>query len=149
MFDAAVAVTPNRLAGIILEPLSPVAVEDHKAAIIKEFCTSSARHKALWKSGSAYWTATRPTHDLRLLMSELAQFRAPLVVKTLARRINREVPEAEFRLQWFYDDPILDVLYQGEVTHVAIWNHGQVLAIATAAPPRAGFYGWLSRLVAR
>ena len=145
MLDAAVAVVPNHLAGVILEPLSPALVEDHKAAVVEAFCAESPRNRALFKTKHAYWTTTKPVSDRHFLMAELATYGAPLAVKTLARRIKRDVPEAEFSLQWFYDDPILDVIYRGEVTHVAIWNRGQVLAIAKTMPPRRRWFDWFRR----
>lgn len=143
MFDAAVAVTPNPLAGIILEPLANALVEDHKTTVVELFCAQSARNKALVKTKSAYWTRTIPTAAPYEIKCELTRFGAPQAVKTLALRVKREYPEAEFTVQWFYDDPILDVICDGEVMHLAIWDYGQVIAIAKTAPRRRWFHWFL------
>lgn len=143
MFDAAVAVTPNRLAGILLEPLSPALVADHKAAVVEAFCAQSARNKALVKSNRAYWCRTIPVIEPYALKRELARFAAPPAVRQLAQRIKREVPESEFAVQWFYEDPILSVICDGEIHHLAIWD-SEVIAIAQTTPERRWFHWFRS-----
>jgi hypothetical protein len=48
----------------------------------------------------------------------------------LAERVAREIRDAEFEMEWFYTDPVLNVIYSGQKACLGIWDNGRVVAIA-------------------
>jgi hypothetical protein len=45
------------------------------------------------------------------------------------RSVAREIEDAEFELEWFYTDPVLNVIFAGQRACLGIWDNGRVVAI--------------------
>jgi hypothetical protein len=104
-----------------------------------------------WKFPNVRRRDIRPTLDVSA---------APEPINALARRVCRELEDAEFELEWFYTDPALNVVWAGQTACLGISDGGRVVAIAeheeyippapADLPPHAPIWRrWVGRLWAR
>lgn len=149
----AVAVTPNidPLAELQIVPVAKTVYLNHKKKISRMY------------SGQFYPSARWETVQLRrpYLRQQLAKLpigsmahdrsAAPEPVIRLAERVARHIKSAEFAVEYFYTDPILNVTYQHagrvQVACLGIWDKGDIVAIADEVRPRkqslfARWFGW-------
>jgi hypothetical protein len=123
------------------------------------------RIQKLYRQNSlAKWEVVRlrPGHSLRSQLERLPihsntmahdTSSAPERVIELAERVDQNIREAVFAVEYFYTDPILSVTYQHagrqHVACLAIWDHGEIVAIAgqsKPAPAKRGFFArWFGR----
>ena len=126
----------DRLTAVGIRPVPSDVVHEHKQHVIRDFSTSM-RGRALVRSGAATW---RTLHIYRAL-EILARPRkhtgptidisaAPRAIIKLAERVSIEMSDAEFELDWFYTDPVLNVVGSGQRACLGIWDSGRIVAIA-------------------
>jgi len=139
-FDSAHASTAARLADRLsamgIQPVSSDVVTEHKNKVIRDFSTSM-RGRSLVRNGAAVWQVLHIYRDIQALERPSRHLgptidisAAPQPIIQLARRISRELKEAEFEIEWFYTDPVVNVVCGGQRACLGIWDRGRIVAIA-------------------
>jgi hypothetical protein len=144
--DQAVPVKRS-LAWLGIEPVQRSVAERHKDKMLNEFVAKGAYEAMMVKRGQAHWQTCRIVSfaefkyiEQQLLCPMYAATPdvsgAPKALIDLARTVHKSIPKAEFSIEYFYDDPILNVDYQdaeGQKHHecLGIWNEGELVEIAT------------------
>jgi len=163
-FDATVlALSPSlsdRLTAMGIRPVPLDVVDGHKQQVIRDFSTSM-RGRALVRSGAATWRTLHIYRALEILAKPRKHIgptmdisAAPRAIRQLAERVSIEMSDAEFELDWFYTDPVLNVVCGGQRACLGIWDRGRIVAIAdhdgyvsadfvTAAPNKAFWRRWV------
>lgn len=59
---------------------------------------------------------------------------APKPLIDLAVRVQQALPKANFEIEYFYTDPILNTLYDDKKACLGIWLDGKVVSIASSLP---------------
>jgi hypothetical protein len=126
----------ERLSAMGINPVPSSVVDEYKDKVIRNFSTSM-RGRSLVRNGAAAWRALHVYGNFEVL--ELPRKHigptidisaAPQAIIQLARRVSRELSDAEFELEWFYTDPILNVVSGGSKACLGIWDSGRIMAIA-------------------
>jgi hypothetical protein len=139
-FDATVLSVSNELADrlrlIGIREVHLNVVNEHKARVIRDF-SRSLRGRGLVRSGAAAWRTLHMYRNLDILECPRREIGptidvspAPAPINDLARRVSRELADAEFELEWFYTDPVLNVYCGGQKACLGIWDDGRIVAIA-------------------
>jgi hypothetical protein len=126
----------DRLVAIGIVPVPLTEVEEHKRKVIMNFSTSM-RGRGLVRTGVAIWRTLHLYRNLEILECPRKHVgmtddvsAAPRPIIQLAERVSREMRDAEFELEWFYTDPIVNVVCSGHRACLGIWDNGRVVAIA-------------------
>jgi hypothetical protein len=163
-FDATgIALSSHLIDHLIAIGVAPVplsVVDTHKRAVVEEF-SASMHGRSLVRNGAATWRALHLYRELEILECPRKHLgmtndvsAAPREIIELADRVARKIENAEFELEWFYTDPVLNVICTGQRACLGIWDNGRVVAIAghdgcapvvslSPAPPRAFWRRWL------
>ncbi len=152
----------DRLVAIGITPVPLRVVNEHKQKVIEDFCTSM-RGRSLVRNRAAMWRTLHIYRDLEILEVPKKHIgptvdvsAAPRPIVQLTQRVARELKDADFELEWFYTDPIVNVICGGQRACLGIWDGGRVVAmaghdgydiqIAAAARSTGGFWRrWFRR----
>jgi hypothetical protein len=134
-------VAKNTLAALGLHPIAREEAELHKAKMIADFVAKNSHNRYMVQNHIAFWREIEVTNLEKTLSrppvySSVENRGAPAEVIELARSVRQNLPEAEFQMEYFYTDPILNVTYNDAagVKHrdcLAIWDKGEVIALAS------------------
>jgi hypothetical protein len=126
----------DRLVAIGITPVPLAVVHEYKRKVIVDF-SASVRGRDLVLNGTAIWRTLRMYRDLKILERPRKYLgmtndvsAAPKPIINLAHRVSREIGDAEFELEWFDTDPVLNVICGGRKACLGIWDHGRIVAIA-------------------
>ena len=126
----------DRLTAMHIEPVPLHVVNEHKDRTIKEFCRTM-RGRGLVRSGAAAWRTLHMYRNLEILKiprrhigPTLDISAAPRPIVDLAERVAYDIRNAEFELEWFYTDPVLNVVWGGQRACLGVWDGGRIVAIA-------------------
>lgn len=126
----------DRLTALGIRPVPSCVVVEHKEQVIRDFSTSM-RGRALVRSGAATWRTLHIYRALEILAKPRKHIgptidisAAPRAIARLAERVSIEMSDAEFELDWFYTDPVLNVVCGGQRACLGIWDRGRIVAIA-------------------
>jgi hypothetical protein len=91
------------------------------------------------------------SNSVTQLMTTPDQTAAPAEIIKVAATVHRNIWDAKFTVEYFYDDPILNVTYcdlDGTIHDecLGIWDHGRIIAIA-GMPDRKPWYSRLLKFV--
>ena len=142
-----IAPIDNTLASLGLTPVSREVVERHKRHMTREYALKGRSEAYRVASGLARWKTISfemiPSNDLaKAIHTGLSRVwtedhsRVPDAIVKVARRVDRGIENAEFSVQYFDVDPILDVCYTDRSGHrhldcLGIWDQGKIIAIAS------------------
>jgi len=150
----------DRLLAMGITPVPPSVVDQHKEKVVAAFCTSM-RGRGLVRSGAAVWSTLHIYRSLEILRRPRRHLgmtsdvsAAPRPILRLAEHVSREMRDVEFEVEWFYTDPILNVVCGGRRACLGVWDNGKIVAIADhedyvphdadEAAPRVAFWRrWL------
>ncbi len=152
-------IVKNTLAAIGITPVPREVAAAHKAKMLAAFAAESEYNAHLVWSDVARWATTaRRRYSRKSLPARLMQqgidywtndpSAAPQEIIDIAKIVRKEISGAEFAIEWFYIDPILNVYYTGHdgVHHndcLGIWLNGQTVEIATVGKMRKKWLRWL------
>jgi hypothetical protein len=150
-----VPITPkikNTLAALGLQPVPREQAEQHKADMLAGYAATSENQRKQVRYGTVYWQTAKINNLASLARppdySSVDRRGAPSEVIDLAKTVQRGLQNAQFQLEYFYTDPILNVIYMDAtgVKHrdcLAIWDKGKVLAIANGEIKPRWHFGML------
>lgn len=139
--DSATVIVGNSLSAIGIVPVAREVAEAHKEKMLKWFSGLSRDNADLVRARSARWklvgfqTATM----LANIPSDIPHLEIsppPADIQDIAGRVEREIEGAEFSVEYFNKDPILNVTYRdarGAPHHecLGVWDGANTIAIAT------------------
>ncbi len=150
------AISP--LAKLGITPVAPWVVEAHKKALLDAF-VASPPHNLSVEMAMLYvsqrivcWmdhVFIRWSPGVKLFLQRGHSYvrvpPCPNPVLNLGEVVARKYPGAEYRLEYFYDDPILSVkVPDHEWECLGIWDNSGVVQIADYDLPRSWWSRWLS-----
>lgn len=158
-FDAAQSSigTDIRTEHLWISPVSPDAVEKHKAEMIEAFKRESPYNARLVSGDMAKWRTLHIRRDelfKTLMRPSVIETRsaAPAKLIRLAETVTRRSASAAFSMEYFDRDPILNVTIGGETACLGIWDGDRLIALAglNGNPP---YYDtplpWYNRAIVR
>jgi hypothetical protein len=120
--------------GIIPVPSDVVAA--HKRRVIEDF-SRTFYGRDLVRRGTAVWRTLHLYRALEVLRAPRQHLgmtddvsAAPREIVQLAGDVAERVRDAEFELEWFYTDPVLNVVSGRDKACLGVWDHGWTIAIA-------------------
>lgn len=154
----------NTLAAVGITPVPRHLADRHKKKVMELYRRESLSKDRLVQAGIARWATLplmmtdrgtqlypRSFTPIRRRLGEPVAIRmtpdrsiAPSAIIQVARKVHQQIEKPAFSVEYFYDDPILNVTYYdtvGKKHHdcLGIWDDGKVIAIATLPPPRTGW----------
>lgn len=135
----------NTLQAIGIQPVPRTVAEAHKTQMMADFAAKGNYQAILVRARRAYWVTRQfgeaTNVELRRLLasptisSSPDRSAAPKQIVDVAEKVNTGIKDAVFAVEYFYDDPILNVSYRdaNNVFHndcLGIWDRGNVVAIA-------------------
>jgi len=123
--------------GII--PIAPEIAAKHRREVLRAYCERYRDHESVltgavrWKvhavmSGTLRSTLLNPRRAFAHYSTDRS--RAPSELVKLADYVERNIEHARFEIEYFYNDPILNVYYQDTVACLGIWDQGRLVHIA-------------------
>lgn len=135
----------NPLIALGITPVPLSVVDRHKAKVIKGFIKIGPKTLRLYKSSTrAHFVKHRvvqigwhhgffkTTLDIAHHLSDLLPApypSAPAPIVDLVRDVQQFIAPKDFELEWFYDDPIINVMVQGTKYCLGIWDANGVVAV--------------------
>lgn len=164
-FDSTVidrVVTDNTLKSIGLVPVPSRVVQRHKATVLELFQAQSSLNRSLVRQGLAKWkrrlvmrsadgSVTNQTIKRALTLDTVMTpdpTAPPDAIVDIVKTVHQQIEKSEFTIEYFYDDPIVNVEYTDATGKfhrdcLGIWDNGKVIAIASSTTGRIGWMSWV------
>jgi hypothetical protein len=148
----------NTLASLGITPVPRDIAENHKKTMLSDYASWGHEEALKVSNGTAHWrTIYLSRTPIAKLQSSINvtlssryttdQTRVPDGIASLARQVGNSIENAEFSVEYFDVDPILNVCYTDNLGRrhfdcLGIWDQGKIVAIASGGyttEPRSKF----------